>query len=57
MFLEYLNKPSKNLGKTYLHMTIVPNMITCYLFHNLLVARNEIYIEHMLYILEEEALE
>ncbi len=38
-------------------MTIVPDMITCYLIYNLLVARNEIDIKHMLHILEEEALE
>jgi hypothetical protein len=57
MPLEYSNKPSKNLGKTYLHVTIVPNMITCYFIYNLLLARNEIDIKHMLHILEEEALE
>jgi hypothetical protein len=57
MPLEYSNKSSKNLGKTYLHVTIVPNMITCYLIYNLLLARNEIDIKHMLHVLEEEALE
>ncbi len=57
MPLEYSNKPSKILGKTYLHVTIVPDMITCYIIYNLLFVRNEIYIKHMLHILEEEALE
>jgi len=57
MPLEYSNKPSKNLGKTYLHVTIVPNMIACYIIYNLLFAKNEIDIKHMLHILEEEALE
>jgi hypothetical protein len=57
MPLEYSNKPSKNLGKTYLDMTIMLDMITYYLIYNLLLARNEIDIKHMLHILEEEALE
>jgi hypothetical protein len=56
MPLEYSNKSSKNLGKTYLHMTIVLNMITCYFIYNLLLARNEIDIKHMLHILEEKTL-
>jgi hypothetical protein len=41
------------MGKMDLHMTIMVNMITCCLIHDLLLARNEIDIEHMLHILEE----